>query len=388
VSTHTVLAPSAADTWSRCPGSIQLTKDLPRETNKAAALGTCKHQVSYWCLSHTDPKKTADGLQGAIESADGFAFTIDDEFVEHVNTYLKGVRAARRKGDSAWYEITLDTSSVLGVPGQSGTGDVVLLRPVERNLYMGDAKFGYNEVPVEGNRQLITYAAAALKQFDEFGVLFDTVTLAIHQPRVRDLPIEWTYTVPEIRAFLAKWALMAQEAMTPQARFFPGTPQCDWCKARGFCKAKADAIMSTFPIERGTDEGLAILTEDALALALNRVDDIEGWCRDIRAEALKRARGGLEIPGYKIIEGRRGNRAWTSKSLALLALQTAGVDPYDKPELVSPTEAERRLKKAAVSYGDTVGWLVDQPPGAPSLAKMTETGKTLPTVEFGLEPPT
>jgi hypothetical protein len=384
VSGHSLLAPSAADRWTRCPGSVQLCKGLPEDrTSEAAALGTAKHEAAFWCLMHSMPNKTADGMQGQITGADNFAFTIDDEFVDHVNTYLKGVRAACGKGDTAYYELPLDTSPVLGVSDQGGTGDAVLLRYARRDLYVGDAKFGYNEVAVVENRQLLIYAAAALHKFDEFNVQFDTVTLAIHQPRVRDLPVEWTITVREVRDRIAEFARAAHEAITPSARLVPGDVQCQWCPVRGTCKAKADAILDMFPVE--ITAALPLMTEDDLAACLGRVDDIEGWCRDVRAEALRRARGGLEVPGYKLIEGRRGNRAWTDKNIALLALITAGVDPYSKPELVSPTEAEKRLKKAGASYGEVAGWLVDQPPGAPSLAKVTEAGNPLPKVEFGTE---
>lgn len=390
---HSLLAPSAADRWTRCPGSVQLCKDLPEDrTSEAAALGTAKHQVAYWCLCHSFKNKTADGLQGSIQCADNFSFEIDDEFVAHVNTYIAGVRAAIAKGDMPWYELTLDTSNVLHVLGQSGTADVVIERRSRADLYIGDAKFGYNAVSPIANKQLLIYAAAALKQLDEFGARFATVTLAIHQPRVGDLPSEWVTTVQDVRERVAEFAAAAQLAMRPDAVFHPSPEACQWCPARGFCAAKAAAILADFPLDAPLDPltlkpPLASLTEDALATALDRCDDIEAWCRDIRAEALRRARGGLEIPGYKVIEGRRGNRAWTDESMALLALQTAGVDPYNQ-KLITPPEAERRLKKAGAAYNEVAAWLVEQSPGAPSLAKVTEPGNPLPKVEFGLETPT
>lgn len=382
---HSLLAPSAADRWTRCPGSVQLCKDIPEtRTSEAAALGTAKHEASYWCLMHTFPNKTADGMQGQITGADGFAFTIDDEFVEHVNAYLKGVRAAVGKDDTAWYELELDTSAVLGVPEQSGTSDAVILRHSRRNLYIGDAKFGFNAVDVEDWRQGILYAGAALEKFDEFHAAFDTVTLAIHQPQVSDLPSERSYSANEIRDICAEYAAAAQEAVRPDATFHPGRLQCRWCPASP-CKAQADAMLREFPIEMPAEVMLSPkITDAALAMALDRVDFIEACCRDIRAEALRRALAG-GMPTHKIIEGRRGPRTWTDKMLATLQLeQDLGADAFKPREIVTPTEAEKRLKKAGKPYAD-VAWLVEQSPGAPSIVKLAEVGNPLPRQEFGLE---
>jgi hypothetical protein len=361
---------------------VALCKDLPEDrTSEAAALGTAKHEAAYWCLMHTLPNKTADGMQGQITGADGFAFTIDDEFVDHVNTYLRGVRAAFDKGDNPWFELTLDTSPVLGVPEQSGICDAAVLRHSRRNLYIGDAKFGFHAVEVKENKQLLIYAAAALEQFDEFHAAFDTVTLAIHQPKVSDLPTEWTTTADDVRARVAEFAKATQSTL-----IVPGEIQCKWCPVRASCKARIDKVLTEFPIEMPRDIMVnPMVTDAALAAALDRVDFIEACCRDIRAEALRRAQSGAEIPGYKIIEGRRGPRAWADKGLAQVALyQDLGDDAYAPRAIVTPTEAEKRLKKAGKPY-DNVAWLVEQSAGAPSLAKVAEAGTPLPRMEFGLE---
>lgn len=378
---HSLYAPSAAERWTRCPGSVQLCKDIPRTSSEASALGTCKHQVSYWCLMHTIPTKTADGMQGQIECADGFSFSVNDEFIDHVNTYLRGVRQAVGAGDTAWYELGLDTSTVLGVPEQAGTGDAVICRWSRRNLYVGDAKFGFHAVEAKENKQLLIYAAAALALFDEFNAAFDTVTLAIHQPQVSDLPSEWTCTADEVRARVAEFAEAAKGTA-----LVPGAIQCKWCPARGSCKARIDKTLSEFPIEMPKDIMVnPMVTDAALAAALDRVDFIEACCRDIRAEALRRAQAGQDIPGYKIIEGRRGPRAWSDKMLAGLQLeQDLGAEAFKPREIVTPTEAEKRLKKAGKPY-DNVAWLVEQSAGAPSLAKLVEAGTPLPRLEFGLE---
>ena len=387
VSAHSLLSPSAADRWTQCPGSVLACKDLPDTDSEASALGSAKHEAAYYLLMHTNPKQTADSLLGQQWSHGHYAGDIDQAFVDHVNTYLRGVRAAVGDGDTAWYELHLDTSPVLGVPDQSGTADAVICRWERRNLYIGDAKFGFHAVSPVENKQLSIYGAAALKKFDEFNAAFDTVTLAIHQPKVGDLPTEWTVSAAELRATVNGFANTAIKAVRPGAPFVPGETQCKWCKIRGSCTARAVKMTASFPVEEASIAGqrAELLTDEYLATQLNRVDDIESWCRDIRAEALRRATSGQEIPGYKVIEGRRGNRAWGDKTLAELALVDALKDDAYAPRvIVSPAEAEKRLKKAKKPYED-IAWLIEQPAGAPSLARVTEPGAPLARVEFGLE---
>ncbi len=194
----------------------------------------------------------------------------------------------------------------------------------------------------------------------------------------------WECSAEHVRAEVAKFAGEAVRAMLPNAPLSPGDKQCQWCPVRATCSARTGAIMDAYPADPSDGGRLsAHITDEELAAALDRADFIESWCRDIRAEALRRATGGTTIPGYKLIEGKRGNRRWVDSSMAELELKSLGVDPHDH-KLISPTEAQRRLKAANASY-EVVSWNVEQPNGSPSLAKWNEEGKPLPKVEFGLE---
>jgi hypothetical protein len=386
--THAVLSYSKADRWTRCTGSIAACKGIPDPVNEAAALGTCKHAVQYWCLSHSDPLKTAtEDLNGQIESADGFAFDIDDEFREHVNLCLEWIRDI--PGDVRLYELPLKSTRYLGLEGQGGTADVVIGDREKRILHIGDSKFGYGEVVPDGNRQCMGYARSALEELDEFGVDYDEVYLWIFQPKRHKKPLCAKMTVQALRDATDKWYDAANEAMAAYRGvtspiFTPGDVQCQWCPARRTCKARNDAILNAYPVETGKVSD-NVFTEEDLAHALDRADFLEAWCRDIRAEALSRATAGRSIPGYKIIEGKRGNRRWVDGSVAAAILLAEGIDPYAAPEIINPTEAQRRIKAAGKDYAEVVGAIVDQPPGKPSLAKWSDEGKPLAQQEFGIE---
>lgn len=391
--THAILAYSKADRWTRCTGSIALCKDIEDKPNEAAALGTAKHEVAYWCMMHTNPDKTADSELGHPWSHDGFAGNFTEEDIEHVNTCLSLVRAI--PGSLRLFELPLRKTEYLHLIDpdvQGGTADVVIGNREQRILHVGDYKFGYGAVDAEYNRQMMGYGRSALEELDEFGVYYDEVHLHVFQPKRSQETLTCKLSVQDLRAHTDAWAAPAQEAMDAwygrgQPKLTPGDKQCAWCPVRASCSARAAQILDAFPLEEagGTGAEKPRLTDEAIAAALDRVDAIESWCRYVRAEALQRATGGAAIPGYKLIEGKRGNRKWVDASVAQVTLEELGIDPFEAPELVSPTEAEKRLKKAAKPYTE-VAMIVEQSAGAPSLAKWAEAGTPVPTVEFGLDP--
>lgn len=390
---HSILAPSSSEIWTRCTAQPKAVEGLPNPPTEASALGTAKHQVSYWCLTHSDPTMTPTkaGLLGAIECADGFSFTVDEEFIEHVEIYLKTVRALPGQG---WYELPVEHGKMLGTPGQKGTSDCAKADRPNRTLYVVDAKFGYHKVEVIKNRQMTNYAAGVLSELDEFGTDFDKVVFVVSQPKQGDLPFIWETTAEWVRATMAEWAPGAQAALAGKGVFAPGT----WCTAsyclnRHRCKALADSVLMDFPVD-GQAEALgapdpitppSALDVKALAHYLDQIDHIEAWCRAIREEALKRAVGGEEIPGYKVIEGRKGNRKWGDVGMVTdLASLDVGEAAYQPRELKTPAQLEKAYKKAGLDFSSLAGF-IDQSAGAPSLARMTEPGEALPKVEFGLE---
>jgi hypothetical protein len=380
--------------WTRCTGSAALCKDVPDPPSEAAALGTCKHNVTYWALSHTDRNKTiGSGEIGGIECADRFSFEIDQEFADHVNACLKHVRAI--PGELRLFELPLRKTAYLGLTDQGGTADVVIGDHKARVLNVCDHKFGYGRVEVERNRQLMGYARSALEELDEFGTDYDTVRLWVFQPKRSAEPLMWECSVEELRLFTNVWRAPAQEAMRAYRgeeapKLTPGDVQCAWCPVRSNCVARAEWALKDFPLDESHPRDIRPpvneITAAGLADALARIDYIEAFCRDIRAEALRRAVAGQEIPGYKLIEGRRGPRKWIDESVAEILLNQYFMDPddYYKRTLISPTEAEKRMKKAGKDYAE-VAAIVDQSPGAPSLARWNDAGAPLARQEFGLE---
>lgn len=391
--THALLSPSSAERWTECPASVAACKDLPNPPSEASALGTAKHKISEWCLQEG---RTADCCVGQEVEADGLKFRIDDEFADHCNMYVSVVRGLP---GARTLEQKVDTSRVLGVAGQSGTLDCSVESVETGTLYIVDAKFGFQPVKAKGNKQLLIYAAAKLDEVDPDALLYSKVVLMICQPKQSDKPDVHTYPRDVVDAELAEIRLKAQQAYIlahaapadVEGAKTPTDTACRWCPVRENCTARDRRVMDSFPLTVAGANPVNLRPQQ-LAEYLERVDEIELWCRDVRAEALKRALAGEKIPGWFVGKGRKGNRRFPNEELARMGLQEIlgenGV--WTEPKLVAPAEAERRAKaaKKMAEFKEFAAWAIDQPDGAPSLMRDGETGEPY-TVgpEFGLEPP-
>jgi hypothetical protein len=106
---------------------------------------------------------------------------------------------------------------------------------------------------------------------------------------------------------------------------------------------------------------------------MDKVDLVEVWCKAIRAEVERRLFAGERVTGYKLVEGKRGNRQWSDEEQATKALKAAKLkaeEMYSK-KLISPTEAEKRLKGSPAQWAKVEG-LITQSAGKPSVAKATD----------------
>jgi hypothetical protein len=102
-----------------------------------------------------------------------------------------------------------------------------------------------------------------------------------------------------------------------------------------------------------------------LGLLLEQVPSIEAWCAAVREEAFGGLVKGLEVPGFKIVEGR-ANRKWTGSSQAEAALLALGKTQHEiyTTSLISPAQATKLLGKAEARHLESV---ITKPKGKPSV---------------------
>jgi hypothetical protein len=394
MSEHSILSPSSAHRRVRCPGSLAACKGITGETSEYAAEGTAYHEVAADVLAAPEDwsRNCADWIGQEIE-IDGFKFIIDAENAAYAQVY---VDAIRRIPGALLVEVRLDTSSVVGVDGQGGTGDAIVLDYEHHIIHVNDLKFGRGEIVyANGNEQMLEYGAAALHMFQDVGE-WAFVKVAIHQPRV-DHYDEKLYSIRELEDWVHAHRPLEQRAFelyehgTPEqirAALVPGDKQCRWCPIKGSCAARSEAMLVQFPVI-GAPVNIE-MTDAEIGAARDRVDDIERWCSEIQAESLRRALVGRAIPGWKLVAGRAGARKWADDQMNRVegCLKTVLGDGAYKPSvLISPADAEKKLKKIPETWALVLP-AITQADGTKALARLDDRRDALvvSTVEFNVTP--
>jgi hypothetical protein len=112
------------------------------------------------------------------------------------------------------------------------------------------------------------------------------------------------------------------------------------------------------------------VSDVALSIKMAAVDLIEDWCKAVRAETERRLLAGESVPGWKLVQGKRGARAWSSPTDAEATLKSMRLkqDEMYEFKLISPTSAEKLLAKDSPRRWSKLLDLIIQPEGKPHVA--------------------
>ena len=372
MSAHAELSPSSASRWMACPGSVRLNRGLPDTSSSFADEGTDAHELAAMCLTQGLPASAFEG------QTMGRGNVVNTEMVLAVQDYLDYVRnLVAVTGGELLVEQRLPIDHLTGEDDAHGTSDVVIL--AEPLLIDVDLKYGRG-VPVEAdnNPQLQIYSHAAMREFSALGD-FTTVQMVIHQPRLGAVS-EWTQSAGDLEAFALEVKQAAIAAADPDAPLVPGDKQCKFCKARATCPALAAHVQEIVGMEfdeLATGETAAItvlprVADDSLSMRMQSVDLIETWCKAVRAEVETRLLAGQPVEGYKLVQGKKGDRAWSSKEEAEAMLKGMRI-PHDQMydySVISPTSADKLAKAEVIGprQWPKLQALITQSGGKPSVA--------------------
>ena len=381
MSAHAILSPSGAARWMSCPASVALTDGMQDTAGADAKYGTDAHELAALCL---DTGCEAADLRGNVM---GEGNAVDDEMIEGVQRYVDDVRKIA-DGGTLLVEQRVPLDHITGELNATGTADAVIVKGDE--LIIVDLKFGRGvRVDAENNPQLRLYALGATRMGDIDAYAAKTVRTIIHQPRLGHVSEE-VITVDELLAWGEAACAMALTARVALERKRHGSPQlpedfgpsdkaCRWCKAKATCPALAAKVQADIgaDFEDLTKESVqrtATLVEVDLARAMTATDLIEDWIKAVRAEVERRLLAGTDVPGFKLVEGRRGARAWTDEQAAedLLRKQfRMKVEEAYNLKLISPTQAEKVLKESPKRWVKAQA-LIAQSTGKPSVAPASD----------------
>ena len=345
---HAVLSASAADRWINCPPSVALTKDIPDDSSPFAAEGTRAHEIAERCLRaflNGEPEPEFD----------------EDDYITYLEVHPYVERVIERytnlkqedPSTNLFVEVRVEFSD--WVPHGFGTSDCIIVSG--NTIYVIDLKFGKGVVvDAEGNPQARCYALGAYTLLKDIYDIERIVTV-IDQPRL------FHYTTEEISIYsLLAWAdgvlaPAAQLAWTGQGEYRAG----DWCR---FCKAGATCrkrAAKNLAVQAGYQSlpDPALLTDDQIALILDRADDLELWVKKLRAYAAAEILNGVEMPGWKVVEGRT-NRTITDEKAVARKLRSLGYKPSQMyaRKMITVTQLQALLggrKAMEEEIGDYIG---------------------------------
>ena len=399
---HALLSPSGAKKWLTCSASLACEKDIPNTSGKAAVTGTACHTIAEVHLNQYI-KGTALPLErevGAYVLEEGKgqikalispmkgAVLITADMIEQVRKYTDYCKAIIDVATYAKLEMRVNLTEVLhpgymfrvaGEPGDGnagvfktvetfGTADLVAIQELantdEHMLIIGDLKTGRHRVEAKENKQLMLYALGVYRRLKRrYNITM--VRLVIFQPYAGGAS-EWDISVEGLELFAKfaqKRALSALDAYfrgkknLKASDFKPSVDGCQWCRFSEQCAARTKTVNSVLAEELEDDFALELTPEQLVAeyeklpLLRQHIDKVE--------KAMTAAlHSGKKVPGYKLVEGRPGNRAWKDTDAVFEKYGTM----LQKVVLMTPTEAVKVIPEEELKD------FITRKPGTPCVA--------------------
>ena len=350
---HALLSASGAHRWLACPPSAVAAEAYPNESTEFTREGTTAHEVAEVVARLALEGKAAhitwdkEVTHEMVECAEGYAEYIMEQF--HISKPT--VLLEQRVDFSTW------------VPHGFGTADCLILQGDTLDII--DFKYGQG-VPVsaEGNPQMKLYALGALNDFG-FAYDVDKIRMHIYQPRINNV------SVAEItRIDLLDWASnevkpKAQLAVKGKGEYHAGS-HCKFCPHAGRCRALNTTCVE-YVKTHGVRAAVPVLAPWEVAEVLEMEPLVTLWLKKVKGQALNTLMDGGEVPGFKVVAGKMGNRKWVDEQKVAEALDAAGygLGEYTETTLLSPAAMDKALGKKKVA--ELLDSLIDRSPGAPAV---------------------
>jgi len=384
--THALLSPSGAERWMSCPGSVVLQAGLPDQESEFAAEGTFAHAVAAHCLIN---KLNATGIESINHN--GKDMPVSSEMAGYVQEYVDYV-LEHGAGQDMMFEQRVGIGEFTGEKGAKGTADAVIMASNGGYMHVIDLKYGLGvRVNAFENKQLQMYALGALNQFEMFGD-FKRVKLHVHQPRLEHVD-EWETDIVALGAFAAEVKAAAERVREAQKSnslegfLNPSKTACKFCKAKATCPALAAVVVQATGADFDDMTQSTLIDPVDLGAAMDKADMIEIWLKGVRARVEADLLSGKPVNGYKLVEGKKGNRSYIDDAAVEAELKKMRLTKEEmySLKLKSPAQIEKQLKNNPKLW-ERIKAHITQKEGKPSAAKSSDPRTTYspnPSADFG-----
>ena len=364
-------SPSAFERWSHCTAAPHFELNFPDEApSKYAEEGTLAHRIcELYGRKRFDSGFSESDFQVGMDEAKADPL-YDPEMLRTAESYLQYLNEKAISFPAQPYvvfETQVDLSEY--IPGCFGTCDCIMIGG--GRLHITDYKHGQHiRVSAIGNGQMRLYALGALRRYAAlFGGTIERVSTAIVQPRITDEIVEDDMSVDELLGWWEELKPIAQEAYNGPGTFVPGS-HCQFCRGKNMCRARAEGVLKIEDYRQRPvtpPNKLPSLTYDEIADILSRGDGLIEWYNGVKAHATQLLLQGEEIPGWKVVEGKLGNRSFTNTDKAFEVLAEQGVESemLYKREPKSLAEIEKMVGKK--KFAEIAGPFITRAPGKPTL---------------------
>jgi hypothetical protein len=363
---HSLWGGSVIQRRIACPLSARLEDGKAGRSSSYAEAGTARHDCAEDVLRNGGDAKDRIGQRFN-------GHNVDAEFAAEVQVYVDKVKAY-----PGLQFIEEEVNYDRYVPGGYGHLDAAVLDVVDERLVVLDAKFGRGHRVTALDSGLPAYAVGMLEATADLCDVAE-VELVIVQPPLDHVDTAILST-DELRAW-AEGPLSAayEEAQREDPPSLAGE-HCTFCKGKPECTTYAEAnraaadvanvpiVFDDLEVAEVTGMGaLAAMDRDQLGklylqldLVRRRCDEIAEYCRD-------EVSAGREIPGLKLVAGRKGTRKWTDEAAVERMLTKTfrlRKDEAYVTKVLSPSQAEKVLSKVRMNK---LSGLISQAPGKPTL---------------------
>ena len=367
---HALLSPSASHRWLHCTAAPRLEEGIKDEGSDYAAEGTLAHAYCAMKLKNFLGLPT-DGEKEEIAALQEKYGT--GEMAEYTDTYativLEKYNDARAATPDAQLlvETRLDFSDY--VPEAFGTADAIII--ADGTMEVIDFKYGKGvKVSAVENPQMMIYALGAYARF-AFEYRIDNLRATIVQPRIDNLS-EYEITVEELTAWAANvLAPAAEKAYKGEGPQTPGA-WCQFCKVKNQCRALANKCKEVVAVDP------KLITPEELAKdVLPMVPIVKTWISGVEDFALAQALSGIQLPGWKTVEGRSVRKITDTDSVAAVLTKNGYKqnDIFKPVEMRTITDLEKLVGKK--QFAAMCGEWINKPQGKPTLAPEGDKRKAI-----------